>query len=60
MIKFFTWLVIANLGLLVAAGGVYVVCTRLDNYFIVLPTTAIIALGVVVFIVASRKVTDAL
>lgn len=56
MIRFLMCLCLGNIGLLVAAYGVYIVCLNLANYFIVLPTLFIIALGVVAFIIANRKI----
>lgn len=53
-------LCLGNIGLLVAAYGVYIVCLNLANYFIVLPTLFIIALGVVAFIIANRKIQNKL
>ena len=58
MIRFLIYLCIGNIGLLVAAYGVYIICLNLTNYFIVLPTLFVIALGVVAFIIANRKITN--
>ena len=60
MTRFLICLLIGNIGLLVAAYGVYIICLNLTNYFIVLPTLFIIALGVVVFIIANRKIQNKL
>ena len=60
MIRFLIYLCIGNIGLLVAAYGVYIVCLNLTNYFIVLPTAFIIALGVVAFMIANRKIQNKL
>ena len=60
MIRFLMCLCLGNIGLLVAAYGVYIVCLNLTNYFIVLPTLFIIALGVVAFIIANRKIQNKL
>ena len=60
MTRFLICLLIGNIGLLVAAYGVYIVCLNLTNYFIVLPTIFIIALGVVAFIIANRKIQNKL
>jgi hypothetical protein len=53
-------LCLGNIGLLVAAYGIYIICLNLTNYFIVLPTIFIIALGVVAFIIANRKTKNKL
>jgi hypothetical protein len=53
-------LCLGNISLLVAAYGIYIICLNLTNYFIVLPTIFIIALGVVAFIIASRKTKNKL
>ena len=60
MTRFLICLLIGNIGLLVAAYGVYIVCLNLTNYFIVLPTIFIIALGVLAFIIANRKIQNKL
>ena len=60
MIRFLIYLCIGNIGLLVAAYGVYIICLNLTNYFIVLPTLFVIVLGVVAFIIASRKIQNKL
>ena len=60
MIRFLIYLCIGNIGLLVAAYGVYIICLNLTNYFIVLPTLFVIVLGVVAFIIANRKITNKL
>ena len=60
MIRFLICLCLGNIGLLVAAYGVYIACLNLTNYFIVLPTLFVIALGVVVFIIANRKIQNKL
>ena len=60
MTRFLICLLIGNIGLLVAAYGVYIVCLNLTNYFIVLPTAFIIALGVVIFIIANREIKNKL
>ena len=60
MTRFLICLLIGNIGLLVAAYGVYIICLNLTNYFIVLPTLFVIALGVVSFIIANRKITNKL
>ena len=60
MIRFLMCLCLGNIGLLVAAYGIYIICLNLTNYFIVLPTLFIIALGVVAFIIASRKTKNKL
>ena len=60
MTRFLMCLCLGNIGLLVAAYGVYIVCLNLTNYFIVLPTISIIALGVLAFIIANRKIQNKL
>ena len=60
MTRFLICLLIGNIGLLVAAYGVYIICLNLTNYFIVLPTLFVITLGVVAFIIANRKITNKL
>ena len=60
MLRFLLCLCLGNIGLLVAAYGVYIVCLNLTNYFIVLPTIFIIAFGVVAFIIANRKIQNKL
>ena len=60
MIRFLLCLCLGNIGLLVAAYGVYIICLNLTNYFIVLLALFIIALGVVSFIIANRKITNKL
>ena len=56
MIRFLMCLCLGNIGLLVAAYGVYIICLNLTNYFIVLPTLFVIALGVVAFMVANHRI----
>lgn len=62
MIRFLLCLCLGNIGLLVAAYGIYIICLNLNlaNYFIVLPTIFIIALGVLAFIIANRKIQNKL
>ena len=60
MTRFLICLLIGNIGLLAAAYGVYIICLNLTNYFIVLPALFIIALGVVAFIIANRKIQNKL
>lgn len=60
MTRFLICLLIGNIGLLVAAYGVHIICLNLTNYFIVLPAIFIIALGVVAFIIANRKIQNKL